>query len=131
MLVVHTSEKYTDSVLNAAGLEDCNACRQDDSSARYVQEATQDCQSTIQWLCKRLQNVTDKAGRLIVKLETFLPVDGLPKMIQTGRVTIQIDLVMVVVQLLLVNARCILIHVFCIPMCYLLVKRRLWKQLKC
>ena len=52
-----------------------------------------DCQSTIQWMCKRLQNATSKAGRQMVKLlrymkgtkdlATFLPVDGLLDKIYT------------------------------------------------
>ena len=98
-MCVHTSEKYTDSVLNAAGLDDCNTSASpkvdkadmpgdsDDYPYGAVHRTVTcipsfgirrrpDCQSTIQWMCKRLQNPTDKAGRQIVKLETFVPVDG-------------------------------------------------------
>ena len=68
--------------MNAAGLEDCNASTSPkldkaDMPGDGDVKGRHDCQSTIQWMCKRLQNATSKAGRQIVKLETFLPVDGL------------------------------------------------------
>ena len=89
-MCVHTSEKYTDSVLNVAGLEDYNTSTSpkldkadmpgdsDDYPYGAVYRTVTcilvfgvrrrpDCQSTIQWMCKLLQNVTDKAGRQMGK----------------------------------------------------------------